>query len=75
LSSVVAGDYWMGADQFLNYATCRVSHWIVVSQSDAMTLQRLEGYAAWSLRYEGNYLQAPLVGSHPCVNRPPLLGA
>lgn len=57
-----------------NYGNCRIAHAILVSQSDTMTMQRLEGYAAHSLRYEGNYLRAPLVGSHPFVNCPPLLG-
>jgi hypothetical protein len=71
-------DYSLGADVRSggseNYANAWVSQWIAVTQSDAMTEQRLEGYAAHALRYEGNYLQAPLVGSHPFVNRPPLLG-
>lgn len=65
----------MGCDPGgVNHGVCKVAQWIVVSQSDDMTRNRLDGYAAWALRYEGNYLRAPLVGSHPFVNRPPLLG-
>jgi hypothetical protein len=65
----------LGYDKLsFNYGNCTIAHAILVSQSDTMTQQRLEGYAAHSLRYEGNYLRAPLVGSHPFVNRPPLLG-
>jgi hypothetical protein len=75
VDTTTAVDMSIGGDpNGANNMVGTVSQWIVASQSDIMTVQRLEGYAAWALRYEGNYLRAPLVGSHPFVNRPPLLG-